>query len=67
METSKTEFRAVIKFLTKEGVNATEIHKRMTNVYGKEAPQYSTGQGCLGGVTTWIMTHGQEGLVEPLQ
>lgn len=42
METSKTEFRAVIKFLTKEGVNATEIHKRMTNVYGKEAPQYST-------------------------
>ena len=28
------EFRAVIKFLTNEGVNAKEIHRRMADVYG---------------------------------
>ena len=42
MEIEKTEYRAVIKFLTKEGSNAKEIHNRMTVVYGDKAPQYST-------------------------
>ena len=42
MENQNTEFRAVIKFLTKEGTNAKEIHKRMTGVYGESSPAYST-------------------------
>ncbi|XP_071086511.1 histone-lysine N-methyltransferase SETMAR-like [Haliotis cracherodii] len=42
MDSPKTEYRAVIKFLTKEGVNARTIHERMVNVYSEDAPQYST-------------------------
>ena len=37
-----TEFRAVIKFLTKEGAKAKEIHRRMADVYGDSSPKYST-------------------------
>ena len=42
MENQNIEFRALIKFLTKEGKNAKEIHKRMTGVYGDSSPAYST-------------------------
>ena len=42
MENKNIEFRAVIRFLTKEGTNATEIHKLMTGVYGDSSPAYST-------------------------
>ena len=34
MESQNIEFRAVIKFLTKEGAKAKEIHWRMADVYG---------------------------------
>ena len=34
--------RAVIKFLTKEGAKAKEIHWRMADVYGDSSPKYST-------------------------
>lgn len=43
----KLEYRSVIKFLCKEGCTATEIHLRMTNVYGSECPSYAT-------VTRWF-------------
>ena len=36
------EFRAVTKFLTKEGAKAKEIHRRMADVYGDSSPKYST-------------------------
>ena len=42
MENQNIEFRAVIKFLTKEGINVKEIHKRMTGVYSDSSPAYST-------------------------
>ena len=42
MESQNTEFRAVIKFLTNEGANAKEIHRRMADVYGDSSPKYST-------------------------
>ena len=42
MESRNTEFRAVIKFLTKEGAKAKEIHRRMADVYGDSSPKYST-------------------------
>ena len=42
MESQNTEFRAVIKFLTKEGAKAKEIHWRMDDVYGDSTPKYST-------------------------
>ena len=37
----RVEHRAVIKFLVMEGENATNIHKRMLNVYNKSSPSYS--------------------------
>ena len=37
----RTEHRAVIKFLVLEGENATNIHKRMSNVYDKSSLSYS--------------------------
>ena len=40
MESQNIEFRAVIKFLTKEGAKAKEIHRRMTDMYGD--PKYYT-------------------------
>ena len=42
MESQNIEFRAVIKFLTKEGAKAKEIHWRMVDVYGDSSPKYST-------------------------
>ena len=40
MESQNIEFRAVIKFLTKEGAKAKDIHRRMADVYS--SPKYST-------------------------
>jgi len=53
----KIEHRAVIKFLTKEGKGAKEIHDRMVAVYSEAAPSYST-------VTRWNkeFRHGRESL-----
>ena len=42
MESQNIEFRAVIKFVTKEGAKAKEIHWRMADVYGDSSPKYST-------------------------
>ena len=42
MESQNSEFRAVIKFLTKEGAKAKEIHWPMADVYGDSNPKYST-------------------------
>ena len=42
MESQNTEFRAVIKFPTKEGAKAKEIPRRMTDVYGDSNPKDST-------------------------
>ena len=36
------EHRAVIKFLTLEGIVPSEVHTRMLKVYGDECPSYST-------------------------
>ena len=41
-QSQNTEFRAVIKFLTKEGAKAKEIQWRMVDVYGDSSPKYST-------------------------
>ena len=45
MESQNIEFRAVIKFLSKDA-KAKEIHQRMADVYGDSRPKYST-------VTKW--------------
>ena len=42
MESQNIEFRAVIKFLTKEGAKAKEIHRCMADVYGDSSPKYSS-------------------------
>ena len=42
MESQNIKFRAVIKFLTKEGAKAKEIHRRMADVYGDSSPKYSS-------------------------
>ena len=42
MESQNIEFRAVIKFLTKKGAKAKEIHWHMADVYGDSSPKYST-------------------------
>lgn len=39
---NKLEYRAVIKFLTKEGQTPSQIHSRMVNVYGEESPSLAT-------------------------
>ena len=36
------EYRAVIKFVTRKGLNATEISKELDNVYKYSAPSYRT-------------------------
>ena len=41
MESQNIEFRAVIKFRTKEGAKAKEIHWRMADAYGDRSPKYS--------------------------
>lgn len=40
--TSKVEYRAVIKFFTKEGLTPQEIKARLDGVYGHASPSYST-------------------------
>ena len=42
MESQNIEFRTVIKFLTKEGAKAKEIHRHMADVYCDSSPKYST-------------------------
>ena len=42
LEGQNIEFREVIKFLTKKGAYAKEIHRRMAGVYGDNSPKYST-------------------------
>ena len=42
MESQNIEFRAVIKFLTKEGAHAKGIHLRMADVYDDSSTKYST-------------------------
>lgn len=42
MESQNIEFRAVIKFLTKEVAKAKEIKRCMADVYGDSSPKYST-------------------------
>ena len=42
MESQNIEFRAVIKFLTKEGAKAKETHRRMADVNNDSSPKYST-------------------------
>jgi transposase len=39
---SNIEHRAVIKFFTRKGLNATEISKELDNVYKDSAPSYHT-------------------------
>jgi len=39
---SKIEYRAVIKFLSKEGLAPAAIKQRLDGVYGKASPSYST-------------------------
>lgn len=41
-ENEKVEYRAVIKFLTLEGIAPKEIHERMSKVYSNDSPSYST-------------------------
>jgi transposase len=38
----KLEYRAVRKFLTKEGESPSEIKRRLDAVYGESSPSYST-------------------------
>jgi len=45
-EISRSEYRAVINFLTLEKQLANNIYERLVNVYGDSAPSYST-------VTRW--------------
>ena len=42
MGSQNIEFRAVIKFLTKEGAKAKEIHWCISDVYGDSSLKYST-------------------------
>lgn len=42
LKMDKLEYRAVIKFLTKEGKSPTEINARLHAVYGTNAPSFST-------------------------
>jgi len=39
---SKVEYRAVIKFLSKEGLAPAAIKQRLDGVYGEASPSYST-------------------------
>lgn len=38
----KLEYRAVIKFFTKKGLNARNIHQELLSVYGGSSPSYAT-------------------------
>ena len=39
---SNTEYRTVIKFFIRKGLNAIEITKQLAGVYGYSAPSYRT-------------------------
>ena len=41
------EYRAVIKFFTRKGLDTTEISKELDNVYKDSAPSYRT-------VSNWV-------------
>jgi len=50
---SKVEYRAVIKFFSKEGLAPAAIKQQLDGVYGEASPSYSTvkvwaKQFCLG-------------------
>lgn len=53
----KFEYRSIIKFLCKEGVNAKEIFDRLSKVYTSDAPSYAT-------VTRWFaeFKHGRQSI-----
>ena len=55
------EFRAIIKFLTKEDANPKEIHRPMSDVNGDSSPKYST-------VAKWSakFKNGRDSLDDPL-
>jgi len=38
----KLEYRAVVKFFTKKGLNARNIHQELFSVYGGSSPSYAT-------------------------
>nr|CAI5865271.1 unnamed protein product [Callosobruchus analis] len=40
-QVTKTEYRAVTKFLTKEGLTPKIIKERLDGVYGRSSPSYS--------------------------
>ena len=44
---SNLEQRAVIKFFTRKGLNATEIKKELDNVYTDSVPSYRTIARCV--------------------
>ena len=44
---SDIEYRAVISFFTRKGLNAMEIHQELDNVHKDSAPSYRT-------VTKWV-------------
>jgi len=46
-EISRSDYRAVMKFLTLEKQPANNIYQRLVNVYADNAPSYST-------VTRWV-------------
>jgi len=48
MKNLKFELRAVVKFLSKKGCAAKEIHDRLCAVYGDSTPSFST-------VTRWLL------------
>jgi histone-lysine N-methyltransferase SETMAR len=42
LKMDKIEYRAVIKFLVKEGLTPNEIHSKFIKVYGDSSPSFST-------------------------
>ena len=42
LKMDKTEYRAVIKFVVKEGLTPNEIHTKFINVYLDSSPSFST-------------------------
>jgi len=46
LKMNKTEYRAVIKFLVKEGLTPNQIYSKFIKVYGDSSPSFST-------INTW--------------
>ena len=44
---SNIEYRSVIKFFTQKGLNATEISKKLDNVYKDSVSSYRTVASCV--------------------